>query len=357
MSGIGNLGSVLFAHPIIGLIVFLAVSAGVLMVLSGGQLMSALGGILRVFVTVFTTPFVFLRDALTILRSSGEAEQDYRKTRVFMLYRYSRIQYLGILVISLLALSGGITASLISLYPSGEMAQHKALSEQIRSLQDDIKATEKDLAAAATPAHRKTLEDRRTEADQKLQQQRQSNAAFQQSSTFRGPLISQIQNARRPESLAEVANAIDDYMADCPLGYSWGGFSEEQCAAYRAFATELAQRKTTELALSKAFEEADIAFNDADNAARNAETRLETLKSSLKSTREQRGQVSLFNPGVIASKLGGAIAILISSLLLVIVIVWFGALFIDFLNWIILLMRVAEKDASSKLDHADKEYQ
>ena len=119
---------------VIGLAVFVAVTAGVIVVLSGGKLGEQLSGMLRVFVSIFTTPFVFLRDALAIIRTSSESEQDYARSRVYMLFRLNRIQYLGLVILCLLTLSSGVTSSLLSLYPSQEIEQGRQLSQQVNDL-------------------------------------------------------------------------------------------------------------------------------------------------------------------------------------------------------------------------------
>lgn len=356
MPGLSSIGSMM-SNPIIGLIVFLAVGAGVITTLSGGQLTPSLVGIFRMIVSAFTAPFAFLRNTLTIIRSAEDAAKDYERTRVYMLFRFNRLNYLAILLVSIFVLAAGITGALISLYPSAEMAQHKALSENIKTLQEQIDTTKKELAEVATPAHRKTLEDARTAAETKLTAQREGNDAFLAAQSFGGPLITQLRNARNPEYVAQLRGQVDSYLSDCPMGYSWQGFTPEQCISYRQFALDYAQRRTTELALAKAFDEADKAFTDVDTAAQAADLRLEYAREQMKSLKEARGEVSLLNPKVIFGKLWAGILLVLGSFAAVIGIVWAGALLIDFFNWVILLMRAAEKEASGRLDHAGKEYE
>jgi hypothetical protein len=355
MASLGGIGGFLVEHPIIGLIVFLAVSAGVLFVLSGGRLGPALLGILRVAVTIFTTPFVFLRDALVIITNAGDEERDYQRTRVFMLFRYSRIQYLVLLVAALLVLAGGITTSLLSLYPQAEMAQSRQLTEYIDQLREQVSAAEDTVETAGSPEGRQALETLRNEALAALQQQQQSNAAFAQTATHSSNAVSQILSTRNAQALSYLAANIDSYMADCPRGYSWQGFTPADCANFRTFLGELVNRRTTEFNLAAAYENAERAWREADASAQQATAQLEGLQTSLAAAREQRGSISLFNPSVIGGKLKGAIGILITTALSVVVLIWLGAILIDVLNLLILLMRSAEIENAAKLARARAE--
>lgn len=341
----GDLGGITFLiqHPIIGLIVFLAVSAGVLMLFSGGNLLDALRQLLRVALTFFTTPFVFLRDSLATLRRSEDEERAYAQSRLFTLFRVNRLFYLGILTASLLTLSGGITKSLVSLWPSEEFARAHAQTEHIKQLREQIAVTETSARAAGDSSQRTALETRRNDARRAYEQEAATTGDLLRNTSFSGGLITEIARAQGPEEVARVAASIDGYLADCPGGPSWQGFAPETCAQLRVFVTELARRKTNEQTLARAYQEAEKAFQDADTAARTAEQTLADLKQQLEAAQQLRSEVSLFNPRVIGGKLWGAILGLLGTLLAVVGIVWSGAIFIDIFNWVILLMRSAEK--------------
>lgn len=279
MDSILGVGSFLSEHPVIGLIVFLAVSAGVIFVLSGGRLVEALRGIFRTLLTIFTTPFVFLRDALTILRTAGEAEKDYQRTRVFMLYRYSRIQYLLLLVGALLVLSGGITTSLLSLYPQQEIEMGRTLSERVNQLRNEVREAEEAVRASGSPDHRQNLEKARDEAQAAHQQAQRDIAAFVQTAPVPGPYVNQIRNAYNADAANQQANGVLEQLANCPEG--WPGYTQQECNAIRNFATGLGQRRVAELTTQQAFNDAQRAFRDADSAAAQANARLESARSQL----------------------------------------------------------------------------
>ncbi|MES1201556.1 MAG: hypothetical protein ABUS57_08920 [Pseudomonadota bacterium] len=342
----------LFQHPLIGSAIFLAVSAGVIFLLSGGQLIAALGGILRVFITIFTSPFLFLRDALGIVQNAGENEQDYRGSRVFLLFRWSRIQYLGLLLLCLLVLSGGVTTALISLYPQQEMEQGKFAAEQVRQAEANLTTAQQAVAAAGAPNARQALEQRRTAAQSAFQQQMQSDAAYRQSITYTTPIIGQVATINNPDYAVQVRDQIDTYITDCPRGYNYSGMTGADCVQLRAVLVELLNRRIAELNLLRVSNEAEQAYRNADSAAQQANVQLQQAQATLDASKQQQSQVSLFNPNVMGERLKSALGTLISTLLSVVALVWFGAILIDVLNWFILVMRSVEKTQQEKLEAA-----
>lgn len=357
MEVLGSITSGLTVNPLIGLIVFIAVSVSALWALSGGKLLEAFGGIIRLIITLFTTPFMFLRDALSIVRASAEAEQDYVRTRTFMLFRYSRLQYLTILVVALLVLSAGVTSALLSLWPAEQIAQGQAAASYVQNLREQVAEAQTAVNQASSPEQRQTLQTARDQAESTLQSQQQGFNQYLQGNLYNHQLISQVANSRNANGVANTRDQLDNYMRDCPRGYYWSGFNLADCQQFRDYAFELANRRIALLNAESAFREADNAFNQADSAAQSAQQRLDGLQQSLASAQEQQRAVSLFNPQWIVSRLSGAVGLILATAMIVIGIVWFGAILIDVLNWIILMMRVKEKDASSRLERAGAEYQ
>lgn len=342
----------LTAHPIVGLIVLACVTGGTIAVLSGGNLGGALGSMFRVFLTFFTTPFVFLKDAMGIIRGSAEAEEDYKQSRVFMLFRGSRLQYLGLLVLCILVLSSGITSSLLTLYPSAEIAQSRALADEYANRQLALEAAQEAATAAASPDYRQQLETARDEARNAYQQQLRSNAAFIQGTTFSGGVISQIAGAGSADTVRRLRENMDYYMANCPRGYNWRGMTVESCGQFRAFAMELAGRRLTEFDLALAATQADQDWREADAAAQRAAEALAEAQAQLDYAREQREAFNPWNPERIADRLGQAAASLLLTFWSVIITVWLGATAISLLSWLILMMRTLEKLATEKLERS-----
>ncbi len=353
---VGGLWSVLFANWMVGLAVLAIVSLGAIFALSGGRLLEALGAMLRVALTLFSTPFLFLRDAIAILRDSGEVEADYARSRTFMLFRYNRIQYLGVLVAALLTLAGGVTASLMQLYPQAEVERGRMLGEQIETIRAQMTEAQAGLSGVAPPEQLRRLEAARNEAEAAHRTQADSNAAFLQNPPRQNGAIGQLATARSPEVITELRDNIGEYMGSCPRASNWSGYTPADCTQMRAYLNELAERRLREFALAQTFSEADAAFQQANSAAQSAEANVANLREQLASAERTRGEVSLFNPAWIVSHLAAAGATLLSALLAVVFVVWIGAIVVDFVNWLVLLMRSAELKASDTVERA-REFQ
>ncbi|HCK83880.1 MAG TPA: hypothetical protein DHW63_04975 [Hyphomonadaceae bacterium] len=349
---VGGLWSALFANWMVGLVVLAVVSLAAIFVLSGGRLIEALGAMLRAALTLFTTPFLFLRDAIAILRDSSEVEGDYARSRTFMLFRYNRIQYLGVLVAALLTLAGGVTASLMVLYPRGEMERGRMLGEQIEAIRAQMTEAQEGMSGVAPPEQLRRLEAARNEAEAAHRTQADSNAAFLQNPPRQNGAIGQLATARSPEVIAELRGNIGEYMGTCPRTSNWSGYTPADCAQLRTYLNELAERRLREFALAQTFSEADAAFQQANTAAQTAEARLSNLREQLAVAEQARGEVSLFNPSWIVAHLGAAGATLLSTLFALVFVVWFGAILVDFINWLVLLMRSAELKATDTVERA-----
>jgi hypothetical protein len=350
MYGVGTPWAFLFQNPIIGIAVFLLVSAGVIVVLSGGRLGDALGGMFRIFLTIFTTPFEFLRDAIRIMRTSKDEEQDYAGSTVFVMFRGNRIQYMLLLVLCLLILSGGLTTALISLYPSGEIAYHRQLSEQVRGLEQETEAAQQAVDRAAAPEYREQLATARAEARSAYERVARANEAALNQTPYTGPAIDQLRYARSAESANRVRQNIDNYMSGCPR--AWRNMTVESCNAYRTFVLDLADQRANEFNLAAAATEADRAWRDADYAAQSVANQLADAQARLDAARQQREDAAPFSLDRMSQRLIGALMIILGALLTVIFVAWFGATLIDLGNWIILMMRSLELTQKQKLEAA-----
>jgi len=355
MLGIASSWAFLFEHPIVGVAVFVAVTLGVILALSGGNFGGSIGGILRVAFSFFTAPFIFLSNALAGMRTSGEEEQHYRGSRIFMMFRWSKLLYLGLLIWCLLILSGGITSSLLTLYPSYEIEQGRLLDEQIVDLQSRVATANEAVADAGAPEYRQQLQAQRNDARGAYQRQVQSNANFVQNTTFSGPIISQLANTRSAYTIDNIRSNIDSYMSGCPRGYNWRGMTVETCGQYRAFLLELADRRMREFQLENAAAEAERAYRDADSAAQNAAANLAALQAQLQATRAQREAISLFNPEVMTRRIATAGGSLLLTFLSVIITVWLGATLLSLFSWLTLMMRGLEQLMAQRLKEARPE--
>jgi hypothetical protein len=356
MLGVDNSWSIISSNPWIGFGIFIAATLGLVTLFAGRDWLEAVFGMFRVFFTIFTTPFVFLRDALTVIRNSSEAEQDYAQTRVFTLFRYSRIQYLFIFLGALIILSAGATSGALSLWPRYELAQRQALLEQIVEIESQIEATNQSLGAAAAPDFRANLERVRQEALTAYQTQAQRNSALPENPAFQRDIVYNLMNARGLDMVRQLRERVPDYTSNCPNNYNWRGFSAPMCQQFRSYVADLANRKENEINLAQAFREADAALDNAQSVQREASARLASLQSSLEATVVQRNAIAVFNVEWLWQRLQSLFWLLLGTTLSVVVFVWLFAMAADFLNWLILLMRSAEKNSSEILARADAEY-
>lgn len=350
MFGIMGAWSFLAAHPLIGLLVFGVVTCLVLTALSGGRLGEAIGSIFRVLFTFFTTPFVFLRDTMTLVRETESAEQDYRKSTTFMLFRFNRIQYVLLLLLCLLLLSSGITSGVISLYPQAELEQSRILSEQVTQLETDLQSANAATATTQAPGFREALQTRADQARAAYRQQAQSNAEFLETKRFNSNLLNALVNTNDTNSIAQIQGNLDVYLANCPRSYEWQGMTPADCVSYRQFLDQVATRRISEINRLRAANEAEAALQDADNATQTANAHVADVQQRLDYARQQQAQVSIFNPDMIKMRLGIAGGTILSTLFSIILLVWFGATVIDLFNWAILMMRSAEKTQQAKLE-------
>jgi hypothetical protein len=347
MFGFGAPWAFLFQHSVVGLVVLAAVSAGVIAVLSGGRLGASLGGIFRIFITIFTTPFTFLSDALAMVRTAHDEEQDYAHSSVFMLYRANRIWYMALLVLALLVLSGGITTAAISVYPQAELEQSKYWADQIIQVDLEVAAAQQKVAAAGGPDNTQRLYNARQKAYSDYRAQLQSNQDFERAATFTGPSIDALLAANNAGATQQVRNNIDTYMSGCPR--AWRNMTLEMCGQYRTFVLELANRRDREFVLSQAATDADVAWRNASGGSQQAQSALSSAQQRLENAKQQLAAVSPWDLERMGSRLMAALIMVLGTLWSVIVMVWVGAGIIDIFNWIVLMMRSLEKTHTQKL--------
>jgi hypothetical protein len=356
IEALGGVWSSLTEYPRVSFALFLIIGAGVLFLFSGPKWMESLVGILRVAATIFTTPFEFLRDALTLVRNARESEQDYAKSRIFMLFRYSRLQYLGVLVFSLMLLTAGLTSAVLAFNPTVELEQSAQLRDQIKKTQADIGSAEASLAEIERPGYQEALERTLTQTRSQHQARNSAYRELRQRSRFQGGLVSRIDNAQTAQSAAQLQNGLEDAVRGCPDPYQWANFTAEDCTDFRTYVTSLLEAKLAERTALEASRTAEQAVESASSALATARAELESLQARLTFEREQLDAVSIFRLDWLQDRATAAITILISAALGVVVFIWLGAIVIDVVNWIILIMRSLERTQAEKLENARSDY-
>jgi hypothetical protein len=345
----GNALDFLFRHPIVGGLIMAAVFVGVVFVLSRGRLGRGLSAILRALIGVFTTPFAFLQRAQGVLEEAGDAQADYDGSRVFMLFKLSRVQYFVVLIACVLTLSAGITASVMALYPHQEFEAQRLLSEQVAGLEREIGQANERLTAANAPGFSQGLQTRRDQAQQAFAEHSQSTYEFVLNADMSTPLLSDIASAGDAQTLQRVRDNIDDYMADCPRGPTWRAVANLDCNAYRAFATEFVQRKLRLWELEAAAREADAAFLDVSSTVQRGREEIDRLQGNLEEVRRQRATIAPFNRELLGKRAIGAALILFGTIWSVVVTVWVFSVFISLLDWLVLFLRARELTDAERL--------
>ena len=346
----GMIGSILSAakYSIFGLLIFVAFAILIFYLFTRKSSPRAFSAAARMAWTGITTPFVFVRNAFGIVSDASEAEKDFSGTREFVLFRYSRLQYLLIAVFAVLYLSATATAVLFTLYPSSEIAQSNEFRDELRRLATDQDTTNHNIADASKPDFAAQLLAHRDKSQAAYIKQIQDDNIFQSGVAFTGPMRIQISTASDVNSVLNLRSQLDAYFAQCPNGLSpggltWTGFTPDQCAQFKTFLASLADRKIAEINLASDVNQANSALGNRQIAIATFKSRLNDLQVQISNTQGQLDSISIGNGKWIWPHLSSAVAQLIASLVAFLVFTWVAAIFVDVLNWIIFMMRSMEK--------------
>lgn len=357
IEGFSAIWSSLTEYPRLSFVLFLLIGFGVIFIFTRHRWLETLAGIWRVTITIVTTPFEFLRDALAIVRNAKTAEQDYAQSRIFMLFRYSRLQYLLLLLVSLMILTAGITGALLSFNPTMELQQSEQLREQIKATENEMATAQAALREVEQPGYREALDRTRTQAQEEQRNRQAAYARLRDSAEFSGGIIQRIDMARTSEATARIRNELGSYLEGCPNPLNWPGFTEESCARLSSTARRLLEARMAVHTANEALSRAEQAVENAENARQTARAQIDSLQSRLDFEREQLAAVSVFRIEWFQERLKGAALILLSTALTVVVVIWLSAIMIDVVNWLILMMRSLEISQSEKLNHGRSDYQ
>lgn len=354
MRAFSGIFATISAHPFLSLLCFLGVLFSIVFLCSGGQWASAWAGLWRVFSTIFTTPFEFLRNSLAIIRNAKTAEGAYANTREFVLFRYSRIQYLTIFALAALMMSTGVAGGLVSLFPQAELEASRSLRAEGQSLTARIAATEQTLKDADKPGFRERLQQTASAAEAAVSAQQQAYAEARASGSWTGPILNQIDTATAQSDLDAISSTVEPYFSGCPggmspLGYNWTGWDADQCNQYMSFAKRLVASKSKLFARGETATSAREAADNASNAVAISQEELTSLRAALQANVDSRAANSPFSPRNIGMHLMSALVTILATAVSVIIFVWVGAIAIDVLNWIILIMRSLEAEHERRI--------
>ena len=341
MSAVYGLLSFVTDHAVATLLIFLATTSALIVVLSGQQSGRAVQGLFEVLWSIVTTPFRFLRKVLEMMKTREASETPYVDSREHISFRANRIQYVFVFLTALLLLSGGLAASIVALYPKPELERRASLGEDLKELDDEIKAQESIIAAAAKPDYKETLKARvqaaKVESDKSSVQLRR----FIAEAPYSGGWLEQMEGARDVDAAIEVAGQLDDVFEGCPDNSS--EFDSEDCVVFQKHARELAKLKIADLKAAQTYAEARGALEAADAAADDAKSKMSELQDRRAEVKEEFDASSLLSFGWVKTHIGAALAIFLPTLATVIAYVWVGAILADVIGWLIMMMLALER--------------
>lgn len=125
------IGNTISAHPWLTLLLFLLTSGLVLHYFSDVALGSVIAGVFRLLGSIFAAPFHFIRLAVTGVAGFAADDAVDARSRTYLLHRSIEYSRLGALVGAILLVATGMTTAILGVWPSEQLAQRKALRQQI----------------------------------------------------------------------------------------------------------------------------------------------------------------------------------------------------------------------------------
>lgn len=355
LSGFSGLAGTVSQYPKISAAIFLVTLVVSVAAFSKGNVARSFAALARIGWSIVSTPFEFLRDAISIIRGASEAELDYKTTREFSLFRFSRILYLCMFVSAVLLLSGGLSGSLISFYPKAEIDELAALKQSVSDDHAKLADLNKTIAEASKPAYRDALEAVLRKAQAEADAKRDRFFGTQQ--PFTGPVVSQVMGATEASAVDAVVDNLQIYMSDCPNGMSWNNFTTQTCDDFRKFIVGLAKSKKEVIAAEDAALTAQEAVRQADSVVADGTQKVADLKAALVALDGQIKSSPMTTGSWIGPHVAASLMLALGTVVWVIALVWGGAISLDVLSWVILLMRSLEFSASAKMAHSKGEYE
>lgn len=326
-----------FQNPKLSIAIFLAMLFGLLFALTDGDPRPALAGIGRVLWSFFTTPFQFLVRSLKALADSDENEQPYQDSREWVAYRALRFAYVAITLFSIAALSGGLAASLIAMYPKAELELRSNLKKNLDNLESEIQENLADIDKASRPDFIETLRSESAGAKKERDLRRREYRVIDRKGWSGGP-FNQLDNANSLASVDPVVDGIDEIIEEC--NYRNG---EDSCQQLREILLELALAKKRLIQAETSFEKAESNLKDSDRILALATQRAEYLNDQKNDLQNEYDESSLWNLNWVKTHFDVAKGLLFSTLLSVILFVWWSALVVEVVSWLIMMMLALER--------------
>lgn len=347
LDALSGLTAMVLEHPLLTVLIFLIIAAACTIVLAGEHAGESVNGMLRVLWSIVTTPFLFLRRVLRMMREPDALEAPYAGTRGQLPYRALRIQYVFIFLTALLLLAGGIAASLFAFYPKAEIAAHKAAAEQLESLEEQVAEQQKLIERSGKPEFKAELTARLEEAKAKakkaaaaVRQILQSPPYYSDAYGLGSNLIAGQPNA---DDLQEMISQWDENcLSEESPGFDWAAFCEDYKNNKKHY-DAIRDLKLDQFDSATKLAEAQDALRNWDSSADTARARLEELEPQREEIKARYDSTSLVRLGWLPGHFKASLWLLLTTLTVVIGYVWAGAVIADVVSWIILIMLGLER--------------
>jgi len=334
-------------HPLIVLAVFLIVIAGVLRWLGGENTRAALAGMRNVAASFFTVPFQFLKRTMLMFEKADELERPYINSHEHVLHIANRFNYLAIAVLAILVLAGGISSSLIALYPEAEIAARQPLRDELDSAKAALDSAQKDLDAAGKPGYADRL---KADADRASADSTKRAVAKEKAKSAveaagegldLGGAVNGVLDATSEENAkSAAANTATQIDAKCE---SWSGFTADRCLSLKQAFLALGDATGAAVSAERAASEGDRVYRSAGQAQSSAQALVTMNGESVKSAQTAYDEVSIWKMTWLKSHVIVSGGLLVAALGWVIGIVWIGAIIAEVLSWLILMMLSLER--------------
>lgn len=352
MHTVTGLVAVFRDHPWVALAVFVIVLAILVRLIGGASTRLALYGMRKAVASFFTAPFAFLKDMMMKFARIDEFEAAYRNSHEHLAYVANRFNGLAVVVTAVLVLAGGLSSALVALYPGEEIERQRPLREALESTRKELEKDRKTLETVGKPDFVERLKTDTEEkhklaakAGESLEKARNAVESAAQDLNVAGA-ISSILSTSSEESARTVATRIVERIdADCG---GWSGFPTASCPVIRQKFVALGEAHAAALAAKAAAAESARAVRDVDSDKSRLEARVAETAENLKRAQAAYDAVDLWKLRWLGNRLLVAGGILLATAAWVVAVVWCGALVVQALGWIILMMLSLERKNAPK---------
>ena len=311
------------------------------------QILASTIGLFLAFFYVFSTPFILLRRALTLVVSADDDGANHRVGISFVLFRATRLAYAAMFVISLGVLSYAIALAGITFYPGRELSIHRTNVAQLAA-----QVAELDQATASATRANDTLQSAQAAANVSSASARQAHRRLDElgnPENFHGRFFDTIRQTSDTALLAEQRAQLDKFVLQCRSGI----FSTlRNCDTLAQYGAELLSRADAvlkaDLALSKAQKEVERAERPAQeqNAVRaQKEPLVLAARDVLANDDISRGEW-LWPHSILSLSIAGW------GVAMAMVVAWSFGIVLELAGWLLRALAVAAPSAASSTNMA-----